>query len=193
LRNNFVFELIGIMILLLNKFTSKNQLKPVFDLRLCPPINKVGYLSPLIANFEPLLKEVKIFHECPLALVDGRIESCKPSLSTLLAVSLGEGNLLLLSVTGHLEELTDIVEELLSNVGPVSWTLLHYQVSQNLVLLLRPFSLVASQLLNEEPSLLTLFGILCRHYFGNLFPVCFNQVLHILLVLHHECEQAVLE
>ena len=98
------------MILLLNELTPQDKLETILDLRLSSAVNEVGNLSPLVAHLKPLLQEVKVLLERPLALVDRGVECCEPSFSTLLAVSLGEGYLLLFCIWCHLVHLTNVVE-----------------------------------------------------------------------------------
>lgn len=59
-----------VMIFLLNQFTPQNKFESILHLRLCPPVNHIGYFSPLVAYVQPLLKEVEVLAKAPLALVD---------------------------------------------------------------------------------------------------------------------------
>jgi hypothetical protein len=95
LRNDFLFQFLRIIIILLDMFSSQNEFESVFDLRFCSPFDEVGDLSPFITDFEPLLEEFDILFEGPLFLVDGRIQGCKPSLTALLTVTSCVGYLFL--------------------------------------------------------------------------------------------------
>ena len=50
-------------------------------------IDHGGYFSPLVPVLKPLLQEVDVLFGGPLALVDARVQSSKPSLAALLPVS----------------------------------------------------------------------------------------------------------
>lgn len=56
-----------------------------------------------------------------------------------------------------------------------------------------PFDLVATEFLNEQPSLLTLLGVFSRDNFGNLKPVIIIKLFDRFGILNHEGEEAVLE
>ena len=67
-------------------------------MRLRPSFDNVGNLSPLVAKLEPLLEELLIFFEGPLALLYRWIKRRQPSLPALLPVSRREYHLVAIFV-----------------------------------------------------------------------------------------------
>ena len=77
--------------------------------------------------------------------------------------------------------------------GPLFRAVLFDEPLQDLVLELGPLRLVAAELLDEEPPLLALLGVLRWHNFSHLLPVLQHEVLDVLAVLHHVGEKGILE
>lgn len=80
-------QLVRVDFRLLDMLSPQDQLESVLDLGLRAALDNVGYLAPLIAQLQPLLKEFLILPERPLALLNGRVKRGQPSLSALLAVT----------------------------------------------------------------------------------------------------------
>lgn len=87
---NYILQFLGIMLICLHELSTHDKLKPIFHLRLSPSFYQIGYLSPLVTNIQPFIKEVNIVLNGPLALVDRRIQCRQPSLPALLAISLNK-------------------------------------------------------------------------------------------------------
>lgn len=85
--------------------STQDEFESVFDLRLRTALDDVGDLAPLIAQLQPLLKEFLILPERPLALLDGRVKCCEPSLPALLAVPRRQHHLISVLVRGPVYQL----------------------------------------------------------------------------------------
>lgn len=86
MRNDSILQLFGVYTILLDVLSTKDELESVFDLRLCPTLDEVGNLPPLVAHVEPLFQEVNVLLKSPLLLVNGWVQGGKPSLPALLTV-----------------------------------------------------------------------------------------------------------
>lgn len=69
----------------------------------------------------------------------------------------------------------------------------HNELLEDLIFLCGPLGLVASQFLDEEPSLVAFLGVLCRDNLCDLLPIIIIKVFDELGVLDHESEEAILE
>lgn len=193
LRDNHILQFGCLHLGRLACFLAQDQLEPIFDLGLSAALDQVGDVAPFVAELLPDLEEGDVFLDVPLALVDRGVESGEPSFATLLAVPLGEGVEVLLFFGQVVEELADLHEELVGEVGPVLGALLDDELFEDLVLLVGPLGLVASDLLDEEPPLLALLPVLGGYDLGHLFPVVAGEVLDIHVVLDDVGKQPVLE
>lgn len=89
-RDDSCLELLRIDLCLLNVLSPQDQLESVLDLRFCSARYDICDLTPLIAKFKPLLKELLVLPERPLALLDGWVECGEPPLAALFAVPGGQ-------------------------------------------------------------------------------------------------------
>ena len=67
------------------------------------------------------------------------------------------------------------------------------ELLEDLVLLRRPLGFVATQFLNEQPSLVAFSGILGGYDLRDLLPIVVVEIFNEFGVLHHVREEAVLE
>lgn len=91
------------------------------------------------------------------------------------------------------EVLPHSVVEHRGEIGPILGTVLDDKLLQNHVFVVCPLVFVAALFLNEQPTLLALFGVLRGHDLRQLIPVLGVKLLDIELVLDHVRKQAVLK
>jgi len=73
LRDHFYLELLWVIIILLDVFSSQDQLESVLDLRFGSTFDEIGNFSPFVSHLKPFLKEIDVFFETPLLLIDRRV------------------------------------------------------------------------------------------------------------------------
>lgn len=132
-----------------------NAIKSILDLNFCAAVHLHRYLVPLRAHLEPEHQDLQVFLKSPLATLDLWVDSVYPSLTALSWRPLVVG--------------THSAIEFICNSGPflrllgletvrVLLVYLCRYLSQDFSLLGCPSWLLATFLLDEEPSLLALLN-----------------------------------
>lgn len=145
----------------------------VFDLALSSVGNRVCDPFPLVAVLEPLLQELNILLPRPLAFLETGVQCANPPLSTLLALS--KHVVLLAFLLCH--QLVQLGSDMLPSNNMVAFHDLHEEG----ILEWRPLDLRALLLLDEEPSVLALLGVLVGKIGGDCLPVFNGEILRILV------------
>lgn len=170
---------------LLQLFPSNDQLKVVFYLALTSVRNRVGDLLPLISVLQPLAEELNVLACGPARLLQRRVERAYPSLSALLAFS---QCIVFLSF-----DFCHHAMELGGNVLPSHSQMLVHDLCEDRIFKCRPLHLRALFLLDEQPAVLALLGILVGEVVSDRLPISSCEVLRKQIGTVHGLDHQVLE